>query len=158
GFSLPRRSPASTAYDVSRQKRRTRMSSITGLSSSTLASLLAANNSSTSDTTALTPLQRAQALAQQAGANGAGGASEAALVAETEQSALTSALVSALTPTDTSDYGPAYDLSGGLFDTAYDSAIQTMLDQVGATTPASQWQQIQTPDGVTPGESQSVDP
>ena len=133
------------------------MSSITGLSSSTLASLLAAGNNSSD--TSQTPLQRAEALAQQAAASGsAGSTDEAALIAQSEQSALTTSLLSALGPSDLSDtsdlFGPAYDLSSDV----YDYAMQSVFDQIGSVTPASQWQQIQTPDLSTPGESTSVAP
>ena len=135
------------------------MSGITGLGSPTLASLLAGGSSSDSST--LTPLQRAQALAQSVAANGgASSPQEAQLLAQSEQSALSAELASALAPTDTSDYGPAYDLSSGLFDYAYnstaDNAALNVLDQIGSLTPPTQWQAIQTPTGATPGESQSV--
>jgi hypothetical protein len=139
----------------------TRMSGITGVANSTLASLLAGGNSSSSDTSAAaaqTPLQRAQALAASIG-SGVGNPQQAQLIAQAEQSALGAELASALNTGDTS-YGPAYDLSTGAYNYAYsdtaDTLSSSLLDQIGALTPATQWQQIQTPSGNTPGESQTV--
>ena len=91
---------------------------------------------------------------------------QAEMIAETEQSTLGNALVAALAPADTSDtsdlFGPAYDLSPGIFDYAYgavaSNAQLSVANQLGSLAPASQWQQIQTPDMTTPGQSASVDP
>jgi hypothetical protein len=124
------------------------MSSISGLGS-TLASLLAGTTDAGAAGTGTTPEQQAE------------------MIAESEQTTLGNALIAALSPADTSDtygdvFGPAYDLSPNLFDYAYGAIASNaqlgVANQLGSLTPPSQWQQIQTPDMTTPGQSESVDP
>src|SRR4051812_2654700 len=98
----------------------------------------------------LSPLQRAQALAQTAGGSP---------VFPNEQFAIP------YIPSTSSDFSYSYDYATGSYSWAADTIFgdtTSVFDQIGVLTPvttgfSSTFEQIPTPPGNTPGESQTVD-